>query len=428
MNSCKIPLRYPAGFAASALLLLGLVPGAQAAPPAKPACGTNGPLVVSDLNADSYNYTQGESGTLVSAFTVMSPPLNITGGCDAALLPVYGNGKSEPDARVVAVALAVGEVTVLEPLGAVLSDAQVQALRAAISLSPGTTILDNPGSGSFAASLAFTKLDLPAGEYAVGIEVRPQDGVGLGGTVVKSLFVTVTEPTQVDTQAPILSITNPTEAPRLCVNSELALGLSAVDPLENGAGTGVWALRGALWSAGGLMLSDLPGMAVSPALWVAAGEPVSAQAMVSNNAPGQFLVKAEADDNAGHTGLADTAYSVGLNVVALPPMSLGKAFKPGATLPIKWNFGDCDGQGLPPFASVRLVITDPSGYSEQRWAGDGAANIRWELDDAGNVTHYISNYPIPMAGHYQVDLYVDDVDGASMLQGSLSFDAQAKGK
>ena len=67
------------------------------------------------------------------------------------------------------------------------------------------------------------------------------------------------------------------------------------------------------------------------------------------------------------------------------------------------------------------------GAVEERVAGSGAANVRWEIDEYGAVTQYITNYAIPAIGTYRVDILVGDVCGAPALQGGFTFVAASKG-
>ena len=92
-----------------------------------------------------------------------------------------------------------------------------------------------------------------------------------------------------------------------------------------------------------------------------------------------------------------------------------------ADVPIKWAFSDDSGAFLPPFASVTAVVTSPSGSATTYVAGEGVNAIRWALDTAGNATQYIANYTPSAVGTYKVEIYVNDVCGASTKQGGFTF-------
>lgn len=62
-----------------------------------------------------------------------------------------------------------------------------------------------------------------------------------------------------------------------------------------------------------------------------------------------------------------------------------------------------------------------------RAQGSGASNVRWETDEYGIVTQYITNYAVPAVGTYKVEVLVGDVCGNGALQGSFTFVAAGKG-
>lgn len=414
-----------------ALAVAGLVlgwTGAFAAPPnpqPKPPCGTNGPLGITTISPTaSYTYTRTVSGSAARTFTISSPSVQITGNCDSTLPPVFGNGKSGADIDVM---VSLSTVTPVPP--AALTADQEVALREAFGFDPSSFILTNPGSGNQQIAMTFTNTDqVPAGTYDVVIAADSETGVGVGSTST-TFTVTVEEPTVIDTLAPEVTINAPAQGSNLCLNGNLSVNFTAVDPTEGGAGTGITAVRASNESAGGAVNSDISGyLSVSPDLPVEAGVDVTASATLTADQIGSFVLHAEVDDNAGHTGYASQNYSVTMNVTALPPISVaGRQFKTGSTVPIKWTFTDCEGNLLPPLPSVSVKITDPGNIYVERYAGDGAGNIRWELDAYGRVTHYITNYDIPLNGTYTVDVYVQDVDANPAKQGSLSFIAASKG-
>lgn len=420
-------------------LLLGSVEAFAApsggGPPPKPACGTSGALQVTDPDPSSYSYIRTTPGSGAASFTVSSPAVTINASCDSSLPPVYGNGKSVTDedgdgngANDIDVAISVGTVTVVEPVGDTLTGGET-ALKSAFGFAPSFFNLTNPGTGSQTVGLTFTNTDqVPEGKYDVTINVDPEAGAGVGAAT-KTFTVIVSEPTAVDTLPPDVDILSPVANSKLCLNGNLGVSFTAEDPEEGGAGTGITAVRASIASNGGVFTDDLTdGLLVNPTLPVLAGVTVTATTDYTVTDVGSFVLMAEADDAAAHTGEAVSGYTVALNVNALPPMSVaGRQFKVGSTLPIKWSFTDCEGNLLPAYASVSIDITAPDDSVSMRVAGDGAANIRWELDASGNVLHYITNYPIPLVGSYTVDVYVNDVDGNPAKQGLLSFIASTKG-
>lgn len=402
-----------------------------AAPPVptpKPACGTNGALQVTTPTPNSYSYVTSSSGfSSLASFTVTSPGVQITGQCDSALAPLYGNGNSGND---IGVTISTGNVTVVEPAGGTLTPAQLGALKGAFSFAPPVFTLTAPGSGSQAVGFTFTNTPIvPVGKYDVVIGVIPENGVGVGSATT-TFTVIVTAPVAVDTLPPGVTIGSPSSDSKLCVHGNLAVSFTANDPVEGGAGTGITAMRASVASVGGVVETILTdSLSISPTtLPVDAGIDVTATGNFTVDAVGAFTLTAEADDGASHTGDAASSYTVALNVNALPPMSVaGRQFKVGSTLPIKWSFTDCEGKPLPPYESVSILVKAPDGSQSEYVAGEGASNIRWELDVGGNAVQYIANYPIPVVGTYYVDVSVHDVDGNPAKQGTLSFIASTKG-
>jgi len=216
----------------------------------------------------------------------------------------------------------------------------------------------------------------------------------------------------------------------LKLNDQLAVNFTAIDPPESGAGTGVTAVGAAITSCDGGFNYDLTSsLFVDPALPVAADTTVTAS---TNIAPwlyvGNFTLTANADDGAAHTGSATATFSVGTNVAALPPISVpNRQFNSGSTLPIKFVVTDAAGDLLPPMDGIMVRITTPGGTFEERVAGSGSTGIRWELDEYGSATQYITNYPIPVTGTYIVEVLVADVCGSPAAQGSFNFVAASKG-
>jgi hypothetical protein len=90
---------------------LSFVPAAPAlaAPPAKPPCGTSGPIQVTPISPAHYPYTRGEVGTENFSFTVSSPAVNVTGSCDSSLPDVFGNG-SGANPRVLPLAISISAI------------------------------------------------------------------------------------------------------------------------------------------------------------------------------------------------------------------------------------------------------------------------------------------------------------------------------
>ncbi|GFE80421.1 hypothetical protein GCM10011487_24210 [Steroidobacter agaridevorans] len=416
--------------AAIGVLGLGLILSAAsfAAPPAKPACTTNGPVLMTAISPAQYSYTQGEAGSESFQFTVSSPAVQVNGNCDSSLPPKFGNGNGT-DPSILPLTVSIAKI---ETGGIAVTASTAAALQAALSsFTTAPFQLTPPGSGSQTISFSFgNSAAIPVGIYDVTVEVKPSEtGVGVG-TASRSFAIQVEEPQVLDTLAPTVNIVAPVSDASLKVNDSLLVNFTAVDPPEGGAGTGVIATRAAITScAGSFNYSLSSSLTNSPALPVAADTTVTATTGVT---PwlyvGEFTLTAEADDNAGHTGSAIRTFSVGAMVGALPPISVpNRQFNAGSTLPIKFSITDGVGALLPPMDGIAVRITAPSGAIEQRVAGSGASNIRWETDEYGNVTQYITNYVIPATGTYQVDILIGDVCGAPALQGGFKFVAASKG-
>jgi hypothetical protein len=419
------------------LLVLGLVGASWSGPPPKPPCGTNGPLKVTPPNPPGTSFVQGTTHTASATFTVTSPEVQKTGNCDSQLNPVFGNGGSSGDcdsdgngANDITFTVSVSQVT--PKSGITLTDDQKTKLKEAFFF-VYDNCLTNPGSGSETVTLNFDNAnvkDLPVGSYDVSIDVKPEEGVGVGAATV-TFTVTITQPTAVDTQAPDVQIVSPASASKFLLNQPIPVEFTATDPLENGAGTGVDAVRAFISACSGGFNVDLTPLAVvTPSLPVAADVTVTATANITAAWIGDFTLTAEADDPAGHTGSAATSFSVGVNVAPLPPIAVpGRQFKVGSTVPIKWQVTGYEGHFLPPFENIKITISGPGGTTEERFAGDGAANIRWELDDSGKATQYITNYQIPAMGTYTVTVSVPSACGGESYveQGSFTFTASTKG-
>lgn len=399
---------------------------AFAAPPVKddPACRTTGGVKVTTISPAQYTYTLGQPGDEDFTFTVSSPEVQRNSSCDSAKPPVFGNTTS----NLLPLTISIESI---RQGGFLVASATDAALRAAVT--PFATApfqLTPPGTGSQTITFSFTNSGVvPAGVYDVTIEVKPDPGTGVGAAL-RSFAVHVVQPQVVDTLAPNVDIAAPVGNDVIKLNDSLLVNFTAVDPPEGGAGTGVIATRAAITScAGSFNYSLTSSLSVNPALPVAADVTATATADV---APwlyvGNFTLTAEADDNAGHTGSAIATFTAGTNIAPLPPISVpNRQFNTGSTLPIKFTITDASGALLPPMDGLVVKITAPSGAIEQRVPGSSATNVRWEVDEYGNATQYITNYPIPAVGTYRVDVLVGDVCGAPALQGGFTFVAGSKG-
>jgi hypothetical protein len=403
------------------LLASGQALAAGGGPPPKPACGTSGPLAVTDPSPPSYSYVVNVAGSTTASFTVSSPAVDINGSCDSSLSYVYGNGNS---GAAIDVSVSVGNVS-----GGTLTAAQQAALKAAFSFTPASFTLTNPGTGNQGVVLTFTNNNtIPAGTYDVTIDVKPETGVGVGAAST-TFTITVTDPVAVDSLPPTVNIVSPTASQKFALNALFNLGFTAKDPPEGGAGTGVTAVRASITGCNGIFNLSIPNLGVSPTLPVAADVLVTAtKTNITAGWIGTFNLIAEADDNAGHTGSAQVTFSVGVNIGALPPISVpNRQFKVGSTVPIKWKITDANGAFLSPFTDVKLTIVGPNNLSEDRFAGDGADFIHWELDEYGKATQYITNYQIPVEGNYTVKISVVDECDNEVEQGSFTFFSSTKG-
>lgn len=396
-------------------------------------CGTSGPLVVTTPDPASYSYVQTSAGSTTASFKVSSPPIQQTGSCTGPPF-VYGNGKSGAD---IAVNVSVSGVSIVSGPSS-LTAAEEAALIGAFSFVPATFDLTDPGTGSQTVQLTFTNTGVvPLGTYDVSINIKPETGTGVGEPADKTFTVTVTAPVAVDTLPPDVSITSPTSGQKFFLNQPLHVEFTAKDPLESGAGTGVYAVRAFIGGCGEQFNEDITSqLTVSPALPVAADVTITAQADITAAWIGSFTLTAQADDNATpaiHTGEATATFDVGVNVATLPPIAVpNRQFKVGSTVPIKWKMTDYNGAFLAPYSDIKITIIPPaeSGIpSEDRFAGDGADNIRWELDEFGKATQYITNYQIPVTGTYTVKVFVVSACGEDNYaeQESFTFFASTKG-
>jgi hypothetical protein len=400
-----------------------------AAPPAKPPCSTNGPVLMTPVSPSQYSYTRNENGIQSFSFTVSSPAVQMTGNCDSSLPNVFGNGHGE-DPAVLPLTVSIGAI---QQNGAPVDVSVEVELRASLSaFATGPFQLTPPGTGSSQTiSFSFTNSSaVPVGTYDLTVDVRPEEtGVGVGAAS-QSFTIQVEEPQATDTLAPTVNIVAPASGNVIKLNDSLQVNFTAVDPPEGGVGTGVSAVRAAITScAGGFDYDLTSSLSASPGLPVAADTTVTATTAVT---PwlyvGDFTLAAEADDNAGHTGSATATFTAGANIAPLPPISVpNRQFNAGSTLPIKFTITDAAGAWLPPMDGLVVRITAPSGAVEQRVAGSGATNVRWELDEYGLATQYITNYAIPVIGTFRVDILVSDVCGAAALQGGFTFVAASKG-
>jgi hypothetical protein len=408
---------------------LTLATPAFAAPPSKPPCSTSGPVLMTPISPSQYSYTLGDAGGEDFSFTISSPAVQVTGSCDSSLPNVFGNGNGA-DPRVLPLNVSIGTI---EQGGLAVNAATEAALRAALSaFATAPFELTPPGTGT-SQSISFSFVNsnvVPPGTYDLTVDVKPSEtGVGVGAAS-RAFTILIEEPQAVDTLAPTVNIVAPVTGDVIKLNDSLQVSFTAVDPPEGGAGTGVTALRAGITSCSGAFNYDLtPSLFANPLLPVAADTTVTATTTVT---PwlyvGEFTATAEADDNAGHTGSATATFTAGANVAPLPPISVpNRQFNVGSTLPIKFVITDANGALLPPLDGITVKITAPSGAVEQRVAGSGATNVRWEVDEYGNVTQYITNYALPTVGTYRVDVLVSDVCGNSANQGGFTFVAGSKG-
>jgi hypothetical protein len=141
---------------------------------------------------------------------------------------------------------------------------------------------------------------------------------------------------------------------------------------------------------------------------------------------GVYTLTARASSAAG-TGYADEIFTVDYDLTWLPPVSLGKPFRGGSTVPLKFSIRDCQGRFVRD-DSVRVVIHEVSTHGEVLQLvgtlGVGAQSVR--VDDRDG--HYIINFPTARgARQYRADVSfgaVTDAETGYMLQGSTVFSAR----
>lgn len=418
----KFPLRKWAGMLVMAGMVLNAA-DALSSSAAKP-CGTNGPFAVSSIA--KYSYTRNAVGETTARFQLNSPPIQITDTCDVHVPYVYGNGGCGDF-----IGVDITETDISREDNALIDKATRDSLIESLSFHPYSFPLDNPGADSRQIDMTFSNTDVAAGTYNITVEIKGPEGCAVDPAHI-DYEVTVTDPSDVDTEAPSVRLTSPS-ADKVCLNGMVPAAITAVDPPQNRAGTGIGAVRTFIESRRGVINEDISTMLTAdPILPVAAGNAVTVSTDHQMTVVGTYTVIAEADDMAGHTGTDfSEPFTVSVNVAALPPMGVvGRKFKVGSTIPIKWTITDCEGNPLPPYASVNIDVlyNDSAESSEIRVAGAGADSIRWQLDEFGNALHYVTDFTIPKAGTYGVKVYVTDVDGEDVQQGEdLIFTAAYKG-
>jgi hypothetical protein len=393
-------------------------------------CRTNGPFSLQNLTPGTHSYIQNQPGGTNGSFLVSSPSVQINGNCNTGMTPVFGSTGNS----TINVSINIGSIT---SMGSAVDMTTFNAIAGGFFFSPNPFNLILGGTGQSpvlptqSVNFSFTNNPIvPPGSYDILIRTTSGNGVG-AGTAAFVLTVTEPPPVAVDTQAPLVEIQSPTSAQEIILNGTLNVSFTANDPYEAGAGTGVTSVSARVESAGGTVNEDLtPDLSINPALPISAGITVTSIAEAIMTAVGAYSLTAEATDGANHTGAASVNFVVKANVIALPPISVpGRQFKAGSTVPVKWTLTDANGAFLPPFPSIQAWIGILPSYTPV-FAGDGSSNIRWELDEAGNATQYITNFPIPSSptsGTYTVQIYVDGVDGVPAYQGSFTFAAASKG-
>jgi hypothetical protein len=387
----------------------------------QPSCKTNGPVVTTSPSPSSYSYVQTDSGSKSGSFTV-SPP---TGTSPANCSPAVGFGNTED--TTVGVTISVNGVT--DCSGNDITDGTLTGIENAFSFDPASFNLDLPPSNQVVDFTFTNSSSIPVGTYCVDIHIAPDTGTGVGSADT-TFTLTVSEPVAVDTLPPDVTINSPADNSSFSLNSTLNFDCSATDPYEDGAGTGVQSMTGTITACLGAFSQDLS-LTNDPPLPVDAGTTTDATATETLGNVGSFTVTCTATDGASHTGQDQKSFTVGVGTItALPPISVvGKLFKSGSTVPIKWQITDANGNFLPPFGSISIVVTKPDSSTYTAVAGSGDANIRWELDADGNATQYITNFSDTSdLGSYTVNVYVNDVCGTSTKQGSFSFTTSTKGK
>jgi hypothetical protein len=117
-------------------------------------------MVMSMLSQPSYSYVQDAVGSAMVSFSVTSPPLKTTGGCNTDLDPVFGNGNGVPP-DVLPVAISIGTVTDVTGGGSVVlvPGPTLTAIVAAFGspqFDPAMFDLTDPGTGTQGVDFTFT--------------------------------------------------------------------------------------------------------------------------------------------------------------------------------------------------------------------------------------------------------------------------------
>jgi hypothetical protein len=384
-------------------------------------CGTKGPVVLTSSGATTFSHTTGVAEYFYIPLNLKSPPLQINESCNGTLFKVYGNSfwAYDPDPAFTAnTTLSVAEVAYSADNGE--TSVNVTVPEGVVTIEPSVVALDNPGAGTAVSGVIINPEGLAPGLYSITIQAQTKSPLGRGlgvGTGFLSFSLLVSEPVLEDTLPPDVTVVSPSMGYQAKLGETVSFLASAIDPYEDGAGTGIIAMNGEVKSAGGSFTAPLA-LSVAPRLPVAAGVEVAATSSLALNKVGTYAVTFTAEDDADHIGVGVSSFTVAMDVGFLQPITLNKVLKSGQTLPIKWAFTDYAGNLLSPDGSVQACV-EPGHVCYS--AGTGSGSIGWTLDASGNVTQYLVTHRVGAANSYRVDISVGDVDGNRVIQGSYPF-------
>lgn len=395
-------------------------PPDKPAPPPKPPCSTHSNMDVT-LDPAQLSYTLYSAAAMEGTVTVHSPPVQTNGTCDQTLPYVYGNSANATDFYSMNVALRV--TSVLMKIETAEGDDWVEVMESLpaglIGIIPSTVTLYNPGTGSADADFFFDPdlIDSVApGEYLVHFQAQ---ATGLGvGTGNANLAITIARPTRVDTLPPEVAIFGITNGLAEKLGKRLDFTSTAMDPYEEGAGTGVTAFRAALRSAGGSFSAGVP-LAFDKSFTVPAGETVTGSGSVNVSHVGSYILSVEADDGASHTGSAQAGFSVTAVITWMPPLvGTSKPNTVKSNIVVPWTMADYAGNLLPYNASSELCIVNDSAYKTCFVIGSGKGYLSYDPLTGQYKANWKPSDLGAAAGSYTAQVFIPDVDGTKMLQGS----------